>query len=140
MAHVFVYGTFLRGGANHALLLGLGARFVRAALTEDRRTLVDLGPYPALLPRSDRDATRVHGELYELPDTALAELDAFEGTPDLYTRETIALEGGAIAFTYVFARRLPGRARILADGRYEGAGAHLADGARPAQVEDELDN
>jgi gamma-glutamylcyclotransferase (GGCT)/AIG2-like uncharacterized protein YtfP len=136
MAHVFVYGTFLRGGANHAFFLGLGSRFVRVALTEEPRTLVDLGPYPALLPRDvARDATRVHGEVYEMPDASLAELDAFEGTPDLYRRETIALDGGTSAFTYVFARALPKRARVIADGRYASAGTLLEEGAKASQVE-----
>lgn len=140
MAHVFVYGTFLRGGANHAFLTRLGARFVRSATTADPRTLVDLGPYPAMLPRdAARDTARVHGEVYDMPDASLAELDAFEGTPDLYARETIALDGGDAAFTYVFARRVPKRARVIADGRYAARGTLLEEGAKASQVEDELD-
>lgn len=141
MAHVFVYGTLLRGGANHALLRELGARFLREARTAEPFTLVDLGPYPAMLPRdARRDTVPVSGELYEIPDASLAALDEFEGAPDLYTRETIALEGDATAFTYVFARRVPTRARVIADGRYASEGAVLEEGAKASQVEDELDN
>jgi len=66
------------------------------ARTVASRTLVDLGPYPALLPASaERDAERGHvsGELFEVTEAALEVLDVFEGCPDLYARERIVLEG-----------------------------------------------
>ena len=110
MTHVFVYGTLMRRGENHAVLERLGARFVARARTHQRRTVVDLGPYPALLPRDEpRDGTAplVDGELYELSEAALPALDDFEGSPDLYVRERIALtteEGFAEAWVYVLAK------------------------------------
>ena len=152
MAHVFVYGTLLRGAANHDVLARLGARFVARARTAEPRTLLDLGPYPALLPRDaerDRDASPVFGEVYAVPDGALDDLDVFEGCPDLYRREPIALEpdgahGGeptpSKAFTYVLARRPPARARPVPGGRYAVRGAALPAGASPSQLgEDPLD-
>jgi gamma-glutamylcyclotransferase (GGCT)/AIG2-like uncharacterized protein YtfP len=135
MTHVFVYGTLMRGGANHAVLLRLGARYLAAARTKTGRVLVDLGPYPALLPSDrlrDELAPNVHGELYVLDDASLPSLDAFEGCPSLYARERIDLvvDGGAIeAWVYVLARDVPKRARVVATGRYESGGVVLEDGA-----------
>jgi gamma-glutamylaminecyclotransferase len=143
MTHVFVYGTLMRGGANHAVLARLGARYVASARTARGRTLVDLGPYPALLPQDDaRDALapNVHGEIYELDDAELPSLDAFEGCPTLYTRARIALTtdaGAAEAWVYVFARALPRSAQPVATGRYVKVGAALAEGADASQLDDE---
>lgn len=158
LPRVFVYGTLMRAQPNHRVLVEVGARFVAEARTREPRTLVDLGPYPALLPRdadagpdagADAGASRVAGELYEVDDDALGVLDEFEGCPDLYTRERIALEdasaegdadadAGLDAWTYVLARAVPPHARVVAGGRYRGGGRVLAEGAR--EVTDLLDN
>lgn len=141
--HVFVYGTLMRGGANHAVLLRLGARYVAAARTARGRTLVDLGPYPALLPLDEsRDAVapNVHGEVFALEDSVLAELDAFEGVPTLYLREAIDLvtdAGMTNAFTYVFAKATPKTAQPVTTGRYVKVGAVLERGAAESQLDDE---
>jgi gamma-glutamylaminecyclotransferase len=127
---VFVYGTLMKGRANHAVLARLGARFIAAAETVEPRVLVDLGPYPAMLasPTRPRAATRVSGELWEVDETKLAELDAFEGCPTLFRRERVALvlgerDGPQVeAFVYVYAKRKPAGARVLVSGRYEPRG------------------
>lgn len=143
MAHLFVYGTLKRGGANHRVLAELGARFVGVATTAEARTLVDLGPYPALLALDaarDGSVTPVHGEIFEIDDEALPVVDAFEGVPELYHREVIGLRSAdgveTNAFTYALARRAPRHARVLADGRYEGRGERLEDGVTEEQLED----
>jgi gamma-glutamylcyclotransferase (GGCT)/AIG2-like uncharacterized protein YtfP len=143
---VFVYGTLMRAGANHAVLLRLGGTFAFEASTVEPRGLVDLGPYPALLPSLDSsaDAVRVHGEVWEIDDRALRELDAFEGCPDLYVRERVRVapsDGSEAieAFTYVLARRPPRSARIIPTGRYRATGIPLPTGAAPEQFEDALD-
>lgn len=140
VAFVFVYGTLMRSGANHPVLLRLGAVFVGEAETVEPRMLVDLGPYPALLPIGSQVELRctVHGELYEIPDASLAALDAFEGTPHLYARERLRLRspaGERDAFAYVLARRPPRTAEVIASGRYSVAGTALPDGAKLEQVE-----
>jgi gamma-glutamylcyclotransferase (GGCT)/AIG2-like uncharacterized protein YtfP len=136
---VFFYGTLMRMGANHRVLIELGARFVTEAKTCSPRVLVDLGPYPALLPDGTLEgACCVAGEVFEIDEAMLGALDEFEGVPLLYTRESIALEasdGRALtAFVYVLARRPPARARPIADGRYRGRGVVLEDGASPEQL------
>jgi gamma-glutamylcyclotransferase (GGCT)/AIG2-like uncharacterized protein YtfP len=141
--HVFVYGTLMRGGANHAVLIRLGARYVAAARTARSRTLVDLGPYPALLPLDEtRDAVAptVHGEVFALDESALPALDEFEGVPELYRREPIDLltdEGATNAFTYVFAKKMPKNAQPVTTGRYVKFGSILEHGAKESQLDDE---
>lgn len=143
MPLVFVYGTLMRAGANHAVLQRLGARFLGDATTREPRTLVDLGPYPALLPHAatPSSASVVSGELWELDDTRLCELDAFEGYPDLYGRERITVDLAANAsheaFVYVLARRPPAHAVVIATGRYATSGTVLPEGATPEQIEEE---
>jgi gamma-glutamylcyclotransferase (GGCT)/AIG2-like uncharacterized protein YtfP len=128
---VFVYGTLMRGAASHDVLVRAGARFVGVARTAALRTLVDLGPYPALLPAdATRDRTAVQGEIYEVGPEALGELDAFEGCPKLYRRERVEVvgvgvevgdgDGGPlVADTYVLAGRVPASAHVLEDGHYD---------------------
>ena len=138
--HLFVYGTLMKDFANHRVMVELGAERVGAARTAQPRTLVDLGPYPALLPASEeRDvaARPVEGELYAIPEHALAELDRFEGAPELYRRERVAVEAGGErleACTYVLARRVPARARVLASGRYDQRGTELEAGVTEEQI------
>ena len=116
---VFVYGTLLRGHANHEVLVELGATPCGAAHTVSARLLVDLGPYPALL--LSEGASVVHGELYELDETALAALDEFEGVPDLYVRTRDRFqqaENVVEAWTYVLAAPAPAGSMVLPSGRY----------------------
>jgi len=136
---VFVYGTLMRGQPNHHVLARAGARARGAATTVLPRTLVDLGPYPALLPRDgvrDASARAVTGELFAVSARALAALDEFEGCPDLYVRERIAVVASASAsvdgaaheaWTYVLAETPPPSARVLADGRYVGRESERAE-------------
>jgi gamma-glutamylaminecyclotransferase len=101
---LFIYGTLRRGEANHAHLAG--ARFAGAARTAARFTLVDLGEFPALVTGG---ADAVAGELWEVDADHLVRLDEFEEHPDVYRRETIALDDGREVFAY-----------LLPDGREQG--------------------
>jgi gamma-glutamylcyclotransferase (GGCT)/AIG2-like uncharacterized protein YtfP len=114
---VFVYGTLMRGKANHSVLVRMSARFVGSACTVDARTVVDLGPYPALLPSDrarDAKASTVRGEIFEVDDGDIDALDAFEGAPALYRRERIsvtlvdAMSEPIETCVYVLAGKIPG--------------------------------
>jgi gamma-glutamylcyclotransferase (GGCT)/AIG2-like uncharacterized protein YtfP len=92
---VFVYGSLKRGHHNHAQMAD--ARFVAAAKTVACYRLFDLGSYPAMIERPSQrfpDAgVAIEGEIYEVDATTLAHLDWFEGHPNFYRRERIAIEG-----------------------------------------------
>ncbi len=100
---LFVYGTLKRGQRNHHLLAG--QRFVRSVATAPGFCLYDLGPYPALVP--DADGGPVRGELFAVSGSATAELDDFEGVPDLFDRRRVALDDGTTAWIYVYLRPIP---------------------------------
>ena len=83
----------------------------------------------------------VEGEIYEIAEASLEVLDVFEGCPDLYARERIALvhDGAPLeAWTYVLATPVPAHAVVVATGRYAGGGVVLEKGARE-RVEEVLD-
>ena len=85
---VFVYGSLMRGQANHAVLAG--ARFVEECVTDPSYTLLDLGAYPGLV---EGGTTAVHGEVFEVVAAGLRSLDRFEGVPHLYVRGEVRLSG-----------------------------------------------
>lgn len=90
---LFVYGSLKRDGQHHAELAG--ARFVGEALTAPGYALTRLGPYRALVAAAaaagDGGGQQVAGELFEVGEARLAELDDFEGSA--YVRGVVALSG-----------------------------------------------
>ncbi len=117
----FVYGTLMRGEANHQVAARHGLASVRAGRV--RGALFDTGGgYPAMRPAADD--SWVMGEVL-VPqdfDAALRAMDELEGYAgegadgNLYERRLIEvdLEGGerCVAWTYVYAQDLPPQARI----------------------------
>ena len=91
---LFVYGTLMAGQENHRQLAG--ARFVGKARTLARYTLARAGGFPAL---REGGTTAVPGELYDLDESVLPALDAFEG--EGYVRKDVDLEGGARVQAYL---------------------------------------
>jgi len=98
VTRVFVYGTLLAGEPNHRLLDA--AAFVGVAETAPVFSLVDLGPFPALV---DGGADAVVGEVYEVDRPTLQRLDLLEGHPRFYRRRRITLEDGSKVETYVLS-------------------------------------
>jgi len=94
---LFVYGTLMRNGANHALLEN--ARFVREARTQAAYAVIEFDGYPALVPGADE----VLGELFDIDPGLLDRLDAYEG--EAYRRAPVILDGGDMAETYVLAKQ-----------------------------------
>ncbi|WP_437745183.1 gamma-glutamylcyclotransferase family protein [Sorangium sp. So ce302] len=95
-ARLFVYGTLMRGERAHALLGR--ARCLGPARTAPSFELADLGAYPALVRGG---SVAVLGELYEPDPEALPSLDLYEDCPDLFNREPIELDGGALCEAYL---------------------------------------
>jgi gamma-glutamylaminecyclotransferase len=93
---VFVYGSLRRFGALNFYLSD--SQFLGDTKTGKEFTLFSLGPFPALVKTGD---TAVIGELYEVSDATLAQLDRAEGHPDFYVRTRILLDDGSEVYAYL---------------------------------------
>ena len=107
---LFVYGTLRRGERAHRLLGG--APLVAHGRTEPRFRLVDMGGYPALV---EGGATAVAGEIYDVADARVPELDRFEEVPELYQRVLLPI-GDYVAWAYVLPAALAGERPELPHG------------------------
>jgi len=92
---LFVYGTLRRGAAN-ARELG-GAVWEADVRTGNGYALIWKDGYPALVTSAEGAVT---GEVYRTSAEHLAQLDAFEGVPELYRRGAVVLADGTVAEAY----------------------------------------
>ncbi|HKO98470.1 MAG TPA: gamma-glutamylcyclotransferase family protein [Pyrinomonadaceae bacterium] len=83
---VFVYGTLRREASRPMLLQFPGSRFVTDATVSG--SLYDLGPYPGLVVNESNSL--VKGEVYEVDEELLNELDQFEASSD-YLRKRVEI-------------------------------------------------
>lgn len=90
---VFVYGTLKEGYANHGRILSGRARKLGTALTAScYHTMFCTGAFPVLFRthwREEFDRGQVRGEVYEVDDTVLAQLDLLESNGRMYQRRVI---------------------------------------------------
>jgi gamma-glutamylcyclotransferase (GGCT)/AIG2-like uncharacterized protein YtfP len=89
----------MKGEQHHEVLSS--QRFVGPVRTRAEYDLVQIDYYPALL---EGGSVAVQGELYEVDDATLAELDELEEVPIYYLRKGIELEDGTQAETYIMPR------------------------------------
>jgi gamma-glutamylcyclotransferase (GGCT)/AIG2-like uncharacterized protein YtfP len=87
---VFVYGTLRSGNASAMSVRFPEAKLVAAATVSG--SLYDLGPYPGLL--LGESNALVVGEVYEVDDETLNELDEFEA-PSFYRRKGVEISVGS---------------------------------------------
>jgi gamma-glutamylcyclotransferase (GGCT)/AIG2-like uncharacterized protein YtfP len=83
---VFVYGTLRRGGAGAMSLRFPAAKFIADAQVSG--SLYDLGAYPGLILNEANSA--VIGEVYEVDDELLNQLDDFEASSH-YLRKQVEI-------------------------------------------------
>ena len=86
---VFVYGSLRSGNAHSMSQRFPESRFVAAAKISG--SLYDLGPYPGL--QLDDSKALVTGEVYEVDDALLQELDEFEASSN-YLRRQVTVSFG----------------------------------------------
>jgi gamma-glutamylcyclotransferase (GGCT)/AIG2-like uncharacterized protein YtfP len=95
---VFVYGTLRRGGAGAMSIRFPKSKFIGEANVSG--SLYDLGAYPGVL--LNESTSLVIGEVYEVGDEILNELDAFEASSN-YWRKQVEIALGAdrkLCWTY----------------------------------------
>lgn len=93
---MFIYGTLKRGFVRHHALRE--QRYIGIARTQPQYAMYGYGGYPALVDKTLAEASGVHaegrifGELYEVDDSCMMELDKIEGTDKgLFERRDIVL-------------------------------------------------
>ena len=86
MNRVFVYGTLKSGGAIRGLnQFGEGAAIVGKAKTMyPDYEMSDLGAFPGVFLNGK---FHIEGEVWEVNDQVMEQLDAIEGYPDFYNRQ-----------------------------------------------------
>jgi gamma-glutamylcyclotransferase (GGCT)/AIG2-like uncharacterized protein YtfP len=105
---LFVYDTLRQGEPLHAQLGE--SRFLAEASTAPLFSLVDLGPYAALVRGG---STPVAGELYAVSLQVRRTLDVERQVPLLFNREKLQLADGTEAEAYLLpAEKARGRRRI----------------------------
>ncbi|MBV9123981.1 MAG: gamma-glutamylcyclotransferase [Planctomycetes bacterium] len=86
--------------SQHRLLEG--QEFLGPARTLPGYRLYDFGPYPCLV-TDPSGGLSVEGELYRVEVGLLPRLDEYEGAPDLFVRQEVAVEGvSAPVWAYLF--------------------------------------
>ena len=96
---LFVYGTLKRDhGANHKLAM---ADYLGDVTTANPYLLLQAHNrhFPYLL---DIPVQPITGELYELDQTHLDDLDRYKGHPDFFKRQLIPLSDGREAWCYFY--------------------------------------
>jgi gamma-glutamylcyclotransferase (GGCT)/AIG2-like uncharacterized protein YtfP len=83
---LFVYGTLKRGFCRHPALEGQA--YVGETCTKMGYRMYNVGDYPALV--SDAEGGQIAGEIWQVSDVCLAQLDEIEG--NWFRRETVRLE------------------------------------------------
>ena len=85
---VFVYGTLMSGFGNNRVL-GKDAALIGRGYIRGY-SMLDLGAYPGIRIAGNcpRGKGIVHGELWEISEGALIQVDALEGAPTLYERRS----------------------------------------------------
>lgn len=106
--YVFVYGSLRKGLQNHSKLVD--ATYKGVYQTVDPYTMIGLKskayPYVIAKPVHESvDAVPITGEVYEVSDTLLAELDRLEGHPTQYKRTLVKVRSDAsktlLAYMYI---------------------------------------
>lgn len=110
--NVFVYGTLMRGEANHANYLC--SDWCRGKATVSGFEMYDIGAFPGIVPGEGT----VPGELYEVGYETLKKLDHLEGEGNLYIRRSVPVATSAgdrtFAWAYIYNDDIDGREMIPA--------------------------
>lgn len=91
MNFVFVYGSLRQGHGNHVLLEQDGAKYISTNRVRLPFYMISLGGFPGLV--KDHSGHYITGEIYQVDDGVMSDLDHLEGFPSFYNREQIEIDG-----------------------------------------------
>jgi len=98
---VFVYGTLMEGLYNSDCL-GRAARKIATHVRLPGYRLRDLGSFPGMVEAPGDRIAGVYGEVWEVLDGAIADMDRLEGHPTFYRRVGVVVPGVGAAQTYLY--------------------------------------
>jgi gamma-glutamylcyclotransferase (GGCT)/AIG2-like uncharacterized protein YtfP len=116
MSRLFVYGTLKQGYHANDKLKRHDAVFLGEAVTDVRYSLYQINWFPGMVEQESTGG--VKGELYEVTNECLDELDMYEGAPSLFRREEITLSDGTQAIGYLY-NSTPPADQLLEAGEFE---------------------
>ena len=105
---LFVYGTLRAAHPNSARFGLAGSCDVITNVVLPGFNIYDLGAFPGIKPGDGS----VVGDLFMVPDELWDRLDAYEGVPHLYTRETVDIAGHEGVQVYVYGYDVDNRQAI----------------------------
>lgn len=111
MSILFVYGTLKRNMRSHHILANHKVSFLRESSTQPKYHLYNLGWFPGMVIDEDVDGG-VKGELYEVTDDCIKQLDVYEGIPNLFDRKEIELEDSSKAISYLYMNDVSLRTKV----------------------------
>ncbi len=120
---LFTYGTLMKDMMNHKRLDG--ATYLFDATTVDKFAMVaNFIPYIIHPDQANKDLplSHIHGEVYEITEPHLFQIDEFEGHPVLYKRVVTQIVsektlGSIPAFIYISAKKCDGT--CVKDGKFK---------------------
>lgn len=89
MYYVFVYGSLKKGKGNDRLLTK--AKFITEAVMTGHYKMVSFGNFPGVILVNDPPMRNVLGEVYEIDDKTLHNLDVLEGNGHFYQRTLVTV-------------------------------------------------
>ena len=97
MHKVFVYGSLKQGFGNHGILTG--ALYLATTWTQAQTfKMLSLGHFPGV---QEGGSHAIEGELYEVDNHTLYQLDKLESNGSLYQRVETLLANGETAWMYI---------------------------------------
>ncbi len=96
MKRVFVYGTLMKGERASGML---GDSTFKGEFVLDDYALYDLGPFPGI---KEKPGEEVIGEVYEIQDTVIPNMDRYEGEGELYKRSVVSVRNESMSLDDVF--------------------------------------
>ena len=112
---VFVYGSLMKGFGNHQMLKG--AKPIAKTKTKDDYTMVSLYAFPAALKKPYKKygiTGKIVGEVYEVSETTLRDLDILESNGRMYKREKVQV-AGVITPVWMYFLMRPGSMKFEDD-------------------------
>jgi gamma-glutamylaminecyclotransferase len=91
---IFVYGSLKKNFGNNRFLIN--SNFISNAYIEGKYKMINLGSFPGVL--KSNNIKKIFGEVYEVNNNVLSNIDALEGNPTFYKRidENAVLENNEI--------------------------------------------